>query len=124
MEPLIEATASKSTREVERLIAAAFPQPDLPAQVRVLPQKRDIEQAQFEDGHDDSLFANPSRDSPGETVSAVGRQSDSPQSSPSPAATRRSVIAPLAPSRYLLKVTLSEETHARLEQARSRCPVR
>jgi 5-methylcytosine-specific restriction endonuclease McrA len=33
-ESLIEAARFKSTREVERLIAAAFPQPDVPTQIR------------------------------------------------------------------------------------------
>jgi hypothetical protein len=37
LEPFLEAAKHKSTRDVERLIANAHPQPDIPTQIRALP---------------------------------------------------------------------------------------
>jgi 5-methylcytosine-specific restriction endonuclease McrA len=73
---LLEAAQKKSTREVQKIVACANPQPDIPASVRALP-----------------------------TTSAL--------------TAARPVVAPLAPRRYLLKVTIGEETHAKLERARA-----
>jgi hypothetical protein len=75
-EHLLDAAQHKSTREVQRLLACAYPQPDIPASVRTLP-------------------------------------SSMPAGIP-----QRAVIAPLAPRRYLLRVTIGQETHDKLQRAR------
>lgn len=41
-----------------------------------------------------------------------------PSSTPQPPAPSRAVLAPLAPRRYFLKVTISQETHDKLQRAR------
>jgi 5-methylcytosine-specific restriction endonuclease McrA len=73
---LLDAAQKKSTREVQKIVACASPQPDIPASVR-------------------ALAAAPT----------------------APAA--RPVVAPLAPKRYFLKVTICEETREKLERARA-----
>jgi hypothetical protein len=71
-EVLLDAARHKSTRDVQRLLACAHPQPDIPASVRALPA----------------------------------------------AEAERATIAPLSPKRYLLKVTIGQETHDKLHRAR------
>jgi hypothetical protein len=73
---LLEAAQKKSTREVQKIVACANPQPDIPASVRALPATSALTAA-------------------------------------------RPAVAPLAPKRYLLKVTIGEETHDKLERARA-----
>jgi hypothetical protein len=84
-EALLEAAQHKSTREVQKLIACAHPDPDIPASVRALP-----------------VAAAP--------VAAAGTT----MASVSPRAT----IAPLSPKRYLLRVTIGQDTHDKLQRAR------
>jgi 5-methylcytosine-specific restriction endonuclease McrA len=79
---LLDAALRKSTREVQKLVACANPQPDIPASVRALP------------------------------ATATGSATSTTQAA-------RHVVAPLAPRRYLLKVTIGEETHVKLERARA-----
>jgi hypothetical protein len=94
---LLDAALHKSTRDVERLIAAAYPQPDIPASVRALP-------------------SSPLLDC---------RPTESPSAMPAPVMlapppiSPRTIVAPIAPRRYLLKVTLDTETHEKLQRARA-----
>jgi len=63
------------TREVQKILACANPQPDIPASVRAL--------------------------------------------RPASTTTTRPVVAPLSHRRYLVKVTIGEETHDKLERVRT-----
>ena len=119
VDPLLDAARFKSTREVERLIASAFPQPDVAAQVRVLPQKRNEKACESPGDCDQSLFANPVSDNACLPVSDVTAAADSSSSARSFDAARRRAVSPIAPRRYLLRATLSEATHAKLQQARA-----
>jgi 5-methylcytosine-specific restriction endonuclease McrA len=101
LEPLLEAARGKSTRDVERLIAALHPQPDIPASVRALPPP-EAETLPIE--------ASPA---PAAVLPA------SAPVVPAPSALARPVIAPLAPTRYLLRLTIGQETHDKLERVRS-----
>jgi hypothetical protein len=67
-EALLDGAKDRSTRDVQKLVAHAHPQPDIPTSLRALPS--------------------------------------------------RNVVAPLAPARYLLKVTVGQETHDKLERAK------
>ncbi|HKV99710.1 MAG TPA: HNH endonuclease signature motif containing protein [Vicinamibacterales bacterium] len=80
-EALLEAARGKSKGEIERLIAALQPQPDIPSSVRRVPEPTATRTMDF---------ALPSA---------------------------RSVVAPLAPERYLIKVTVSAGVHANLKRA-------
>ena len=95
---LLDAARRKSTREVEQLIAAALPQPDIAATVRALPAAAPA----LLESEAAPLLANP-----GAVVTAP------------PAPAPRPVVAPIAPKRYLLKVTLGHETHEKLQRARA-----
>ena len=95
---LLEASRRKSTREVERIVANAYPQPDVPTLIRALP------------------VASPAQQQ-GETAARLDERvghSVKPTLTPPP----RPTIAPSAPGRYLLKVTLSEDTQVKLQRAR------
>ena len=109
VEALIDAARHKTTREVEQLIAAAQPQPDIPASVRALPAAKT--------SGSDGL-----KESPGlldeERAPAVSEAPHLVQPSPL-TSVPRSVIAPIAPRRYLLKVTVGEETHDKLQRVRA-----
>jgi hypothetical protein len=98
VDALLDAARHKSTREVEQLIAAAHPQPDTPATVRALPvQVPTLLEAD----------AAPPLAGPVAVITA------------SPAPAPRTVVAPIAPTRYLLKVTVGHETHEKLQRARA-----
>lgn len=81
VDALLDAAGDKSTREVEQLIAALHPQPDIAPSVRALP-----------------------------TPTATGRNE---REKPRP------TVAPIAPRRYLLRVTVSQETHDKLQRVRA-----
>ncbi|HEX5217356.1 MAG TPA: HNH endonuclease signature motif containing protein [Vicinamibacterales bacterium] len=93
---VLEAAQYQSKREVERLIVAMHPQPAVPSAIRPLPSKV--------------------------TAPAVVQGVISPAPLPIPSAAavhpRGAVVAPLSPRSYLLRVTLSESTHRKLERAR------
>ena len=106
---LLEAARHKSTREVEQLIASAHPQPDIPPSIRSLPVPRDA-RAMCET-HAPGLLDVESAEAPlSQPVSLV----------PSPPATvARAMVAPIAPRRYLLKVTVDQATHDKLQRVRA-----
>lgn len=96
---LLDAARHKSTRDVERLVAAVYPQPDIPSSVRGVPASAR--------GALDSAPVGPSA----ETAPVV--------SAPPPSVGTRPVVAPIAPRRYLLKVTIDGETHDKLQRTRA-----
>lgn len=95
---LLDAAKFRSTRDVERLIASTFPQPDIPAVITPVPSTA-------------APHGLPASES-GTTESAASV----PRLRPTP---RRAVIAPIAPTRYLLRVTVSADTEAKLQRARA-----
>jgi hypothetical protein len=106
-ERLLDAATHLSKREVEHLIAPLYPQPDIPATIRQLPARPP---------------ALVSGSTPRFPTNAAGNSGAS--HSPAPAAPtvaavpRRVTVAPLAPDRYLLRVTIGHETRLKLECAR------
>ena len=92
-EALLAAARHKSKREVEHQIACLAPRPDAPTMIRRVP-------------------AEESTESPMAVVTAA------PAAGPRPIVPApRPMVAPLASDRYLLRVTLSAETHAKLRRA-------
>jgi hypothetical protein len=100
---LLDAARLKSKREVERLVAALHPQPDIASSVRALPARPVVAAAKAAPGHGDASTLPP--DLLLEPPAAVP-------------ARRPDVVAPLAPRRYLIRMTVSQETHDKLQQAR------
>ena len=94
-EPLLEAARFKSTREVEHLVASLYPQPDLPASIRAVPAPAEAPRAA-------PLTLEVTTAEPHKTIEPP-----------------RPVLAPLAPRRYYLKLTIGQETHDTLERLRA-----
>jgi 5-methylcytosine-specific restriction endonuclease McrA len=99
-EALLAAASHKSRRDVEHLVARLSPKPDVRSSVRRLPEKR-VE-----------LPVAVALEMPPVSAATAPLLTDS-------APPRRALVAPLAPNRYLLKVTLSDEAHNKLERARA-----
>ena len=97
VDALLEAVRHKSTSEVEQLIAAAHPQPDIPSTVRALPAPVP------------SLLEAEAAPRLAKPVAVVA----------APALAPKPVVTPIAPKRYLLKVTLGHHTYEKLRRARA-----
>jgi hypothetical protein len=136
-EALLDAARHKSKRDVEELVATVAPQPDLPSTVRKLPS-RDVSMivkplpesnAQSQDTRrlperTDAATAppvphvreHPDSAAPAESAPMVHAR-DARDAVPE-FQLRRAIIAPLSPERYLIRITVSRETHDRLQLAR------
>lgn len=97
-EALLTQARHKSKRDVELQVAAIAPRPDMRPLIR-----------------------RATDSSPAKTLAAeVATPAAAPPVAPTPvgiATASRPVVAPLAPDRYLLKVTVPGETHAKLRRA-------
>jgi hypothetical protein len=105
---LLDAASGLSKRDVERLLAERFPQPDLPAIVRKLPVVRALvppATPALADKSESKLVAPDSTTIPARTPRVA---------LPPP---RRPVVAPLAPDRYLISFTASAQTRDKLRRA-------
>ncbi len=131
-EAVLDAARHQSKRDVERLVAAMQPQPDIPSSIRALPATTpaplvwarpigspDRAGSAFNgtralEGQD----ASPKLSMHGASASAPMMPIQAAASSLALASARRSVVAPIAPLRYLVRITVSEATHRKLERAR------
>jgi hypothetical protein len=98
-EKLLDAAAGRSKRQVEELVAAHAPKPDVPSSVRKVPVRTVAAAAM-----PSALFSVPV------TSSASGP-------SPAPPPARPALVRPLAPERYEVRFTASAETCAKLKRA-------
>jgi hypothetical protein len=110
---LLEAAERKSKREVEHLVASIHPQPDIPASVRALPNRAPVPVTTLEL----TMLAAESGDACPAPAAAIDVRKDAAVRMTATGVTRPTV-APLAARRYLLRVTMGEETHRKLERAR------
>ena len=104
--PMLDAARHKSTRDVERLIAALHPQPDIPTTIRALPSAKCI-----------------ATDRAASTMPALLDDEPAPAASAQivsvPATVPRPIVAPIAPRRFLLRVTIDADTHNKLQRVRA-----
>jgi len=110
-ESLLGAARGKSKRQVEQLVAALHPQPDIASSVRALPRPT-VQASVLQSGaplEGPALFVGDA----GASQQAVHVSAPPFASQPRPA-----VVAPIAPRRYLIRMTVSEETHGKLQRAR------
>ena len=116
---LLEAASHKSTREIERMLAERFPQPDVPASVRKLPAPRPSPTSEA-----------PSLDAPRPPPASAGPQvveasppapRPSEPEAPPPAAPppRPPLIAPLAPERFKIQLTADQALHDKLRETQN-----
>jgi hypothetical protein len=114
---LFEAARHKSKREVEQLVAALHPQPDIASSVRALPTPGSsaiaaaAHPANAPQAQGDGLFAPPAAEVVTEPPAAA------PAEVRGQARSQRPVVAPPAPGRYLIRMTVSEATHHKLQRA-------
>ncbi|MEX1127693.1 MAG: hypothetical protein WEB50_03900 [Vicinamibacterales bacterium] len=95
----------KSRREVEELVAALRPKPDVPAIVRKVPQPRAVPPPAG------PLLSTSPVDAP--RPAAAAQRPAPVRVAPSPVAT------PLSPERYRIQLTVSRETHDRFRRAQA-----
>jgi len=105
-EALLDASRGKSKSQMEELIAAFNPQPDVDASVRKLPVRAAAETTTTDSEPPRPLLPDALTSSPS-LASAVAMTPPTP----------RPVVAPLAPGRYLIKVTVNAEARANLKRA-------
>ena len=142
-EALLDAARDRSTREVEQLVAGLHPAPDIPSSVRASPAMRaprpneplfslaratDVDES--EDAWPPSTTPSsttppsttpPSTTPPSTTPSSTTPSSTSPFPQVQPRFTppRPSLLTPIAPRRYLLRITIGEDARDKLERLRS-----
>jgi 5-methylcytosine-specific restriction endonuclease McrA len=91
---LLQAASGKTKREVEQMLAARFPKPDVPTTIRKLPDRRT-------------------------DASRASNQTPVPEQIPVPAQRRAHAhLEPLSRARYRLQLTVSESLRDKLELAR------
>jgi 5-methylcytosine-specific restriction endonuclease McrA len=122
---VLEAARHRTRRDVERMVAALRPQPDVPASIRRLPDVRTHapgEQARAtlaatSEG-EGSLRTVPPSSGPvrdGLLALAVSAERDHPADArPQARVAKRPIVRPLAPERYQIQFTIPRETHDRL----------
>lgn len=114
---LLDATRHRSKRDVEHLVARLHAQPDVPSSVRKLPAPRPSDVADTRAVANDAptAAAGPAGASAPAITSAAPAPPVAPPVFMPPK--RPAVIAPLAPERYRIQVTVGAETYAKLRRA-------
>ena len=107
---ILDAARHRSKREVERLVAGLQSQPDIPSSIRALPMS-----AVKVEPH--AVFELPMDETSPSTAEVLSLAA-APAAPLVVSATRPSLVAPVAPKRYLVRMTVSDETHRKLERAR------
>jgi hypothetical protein len=116
---VLDAARHKSKREVERLVAALDPQPDVASVIRKLPAPK-VPDAAIPC---DRPAATPSLINAPDAVSILPLPPTSASAAPAPAVvappipSRLALVAPLAPERYKVQFTVSQKTHDQLRRA-------
>ena len=117
---LLAASAHQTKAGIEQLLAERFPRPDLPARVGALAPSQTIDLSVpgriDNSAPRDLLTSGPSGTAPPDELSAPGRMTPCEQP---PAGTVRPRVAPLAPGRYALQLTLSQDTYETLRYAQA-----
>ena len=107
---VLTSATHKSKREIEELVCALKPRPDAPNVVRRLPTPRAVLVQPLA-----PVPSAPSATRVGATPSVVDcRREHFPAPEPSPTS-----IAPLAPERYRIQLTVSRETHDKFRRAQA-----
>ncbi len=106
---LLARAAHRSKREIEQLIAEIAPRPDVGSRIAALPVGAAVPRAREQGAP--LAGASTSVDRVAATAAGVGLEVRALERAP-----RSSIVAPLAPRRYQLRVTLDEETYQKLRQ--------
>ncbi len=101
-EALLARAAHKSKRQIEGLIAELTPRPDVPTEVRKLPERRNS--------------TRPSPPTPTAPTVELGPDRVGAQRAPEPVPQPTNVVEPLASSRYKIQFTADAELHEKLRR--------
>jgi hypothetical protein len=124
-EAVLARAARKARGDIEALIAELAPRPDVPASVRKLPEPRG-EAGLF--NSDETCSRLRRSDSPGLTIAQPSSgdehglrdvKAPSPAVSSTPRPAPRPIVQALAPERYRVQFTISQETHDRLRRVQA-----
>ena len=110
---VIDAAVFKSKREVEVLVARLAPKPDVPTTVRRVPAV-DAQPLSCDVARAVALSSAEPSASATSTAPATSAASVAPRTC---LAMPRALAAPLSPDRFLLRLTISADTHAKLRRA-------
>jgi hypothetical protein len=116
IDTVLDRVRGKSKRDVEAVVAALRPSPDVPATVRKLPAP--TVSAVLRDTHPSGASSSAAVPTD-ETAAVPGIRHPEPGAPRLPAvhaAQKLSVVAPLAPGRYKLQLTVSTETQEKLRR--------
>ncbi len=128
---VLETARHGSKRDIERLVATLQPKPDAPTIVRRVPDRSTPSVASLSpapaappDWRRPSACAAAPRPSPEPGVSSGDRAgatalTDGNDDAPAPVRVAPTRVAPLAPARYRIQVTVSGETHDKLRRAQA-----
>ncbi len=116
---LLRAAAHHSKSEIETMLAHRFPSPDLPATIRPLKVSPGTVELDSVLTHSPSLALS----SGPQSVDRTRETGEPPVSEDKPSAPRSTLvpparIAPLAPQRYAIQMTVDQSTHEKLQYAR------
>jgi 5-methylcytosine-specific restriction endonuclease McrA len=105
---MLDQARHKTKREVEVIAAALRPRPDVPVSVRRVAEPTQAAVHAADEGTSAARSGSPSPTSVSDPPTLI-----------QPPSTRPAVVKPLAPARYVVKLTISEQTHEKLRRAQS-----
>ena len=122
---LLEAAVHKSKREIQRLLAARFPRPDVPTDVRKVPERHVTATPSSSPSPTPPAPAPPAPTQPPPSMAASARPASTPTAAPSRPFALTSPqppppqVSPLSQDRYYLKLTISAAVHDKLFEAQA-----
>ncbi len=123
---LLAAVTHKSCREIEKVLAERYPQADVPTRVRALPKARGVAWPPIvetsaitpaDTSGQLSVRTVAASLAKGERSTSILRTAEVTQNVEPPA--KPAKVAPLAPKRYALQLTMSQEMHDKLRHAQA-----
>jgi hypothetical protein len=117
---LLESSRNKSRRDVERLVAVLQPRPVVPWSIHPLPAAfvGPLAASRTATGHSSAADASADASEPSSSdASEPSSNNEAPLLHGNDSPSVRSAMAPIAPQRYRIQLTISAETHDKLRRA-------
>jgi len=115
---LLEAATHRTRREILAMLAERFPKPDLPTLVMALPDSPEAaEQAASPTSEPQEVKPATSKLAPGQVSATDAMAATRDAAGSAPAAPAPARVAPLAPGRFALQVTIGQHAHDLLRRA-------
>ncbi len=126
VDELLAAVTHRSSREIMKLLAERYPQADVPTRVRVLPRARVVTAQTAADPNvvtvgniRDQVSPRTVGDIAAESVAGLASPTDKEPSVLRTEERKPAKVEPIAPRRYALQLTMSQETHDKLRHAQA-----